>query len=107
MTRSYHYVYYSGGWYDKFLEKAHPNAIRQTIQTDKTYAFPKRSSRFSRRGKMLLSYCPVRPGRCSECEKVVSKKGEPKTGTEKKTMNRRNRYTMIDKDNLYESNIDL
>jgi len=51
MTRSYHYVYYPGGWYNTFLEKAHPNAIKEVIQTDKTYCFPKRSSRFKRRGK--------------------------------------------------------
>ncbi len=57
---------------------------------------------FLRRGKMLLSHCPVRPGRCSECEKVVSKKGEPKTGTERKKMNRCNRYTFIEKDAVYE-----
>ena len=102
MTRSYHYVKYPGGWYGKFLEKAYPNAIKEVIQTDKTYSFPKRSSRFSRRGKQLVSHCPVRPGRCSECEKVVSKKDEPKTGTERKTTNRRNLYTFIDKDTVYE-----
>ena len=106
MTRSYHYVYYPGGWYDKFLEKAHPNAIRQTIQTDKTYAFPKRSRMFKRRGKILVSHCPV-VGQCSECEKLVIKKDEPKPGDEKKTINRRNRYTMIDKEDVYESDIDL
>ena len=29
MTRSYHYIRYPGGWYGKFLEKAHPNAIKE------------------------------------------------------------------------------
>lgn len=101
MTRSYHYVKYPGGWYRKFLEKAYPNAIKEVIQTDKTYSFPKRSSRFNRRGKILVSHCPE-VGQCSECEKVVSKKGEPKTGTERKTTNRRNRYTVIEKDAVYE-----
>jgi hypothetical protein len=96
MTRSYHYVRYPGGWYNTFLEKAHPNAIKEVIQTDKTYCFPKRSSRFNRRGKKLVSHCPVR-GQCSECEEVVTKKGERKPGDEKKTINRCNRYTVIDK----------
>jgi hypothetical protein len=102
MTRSYHYVRYPGGWYDSFLEKAHPNAIRQVIQTDKTNCFPKRSLRLNRRGKMVVSHCPERPGQCSECEKVVMKKGEPKAGDERKTKNRRNRYTMMDNDYIYE-----
>jgi hypothetical protein len=101
MTRSYHYVKYAGGWYGKFLEKAHPNAIKEVIQTDKTYCFPKRSSRFNRRGKQLVSHCPVCE-KCSECEKVVMKKGEPKPGNEKKTINRRNGYTVIDKNAAYE-----
>jgi len=96
MTRSYHYVRYPGGWYNTFLEKAHPNAIKEVIQTDKTYCFPKRSSRFNRRGKKLVSHCPVR-GQCSECEEVVTKKGERKPGDEKKTINRCNRYTVINK----------
>ena len=95
MTRSYHYVRYPGGWYEKFLEKAHPNAIKEVIQTDKTYSFPKRSPRFNRRGKMVVSHCTV-CAKCSECEKSVSKKGEPKAGTERKTTNRCNRYTVID-----------
>lgn len=102
MTRSYHYVRYPGGWYDTFLEKAHPNAIKQVIQTDKTNCFPKRSLKLNRRGKMVVSHCPERPGQCSECEKVVMKKGEPKAGDERKTNNRRNRYTMMDKDDIYE-----
>lgn len=101
MTRSYHYVKYPGGWYGKFLEKAYPNAIKEVIQTDKTYSFPKRSSRFKRRGKQIVSHCPVCE-KCSECEKVVTKKGEPKTGTERKKMNRCNRYTFIEKDAVYE-----
>jgi|LauGreDrversion4_1035100.scaffolds.fasta_scaffold99694_3 hypothetical protein len=101
MTRSYHYVRYPGGWYNTFLEKAHPNAIKEVIQTDKTYCFPKRSSRFNRRGKKLVSHCPVR-GQCSECEEVVTKKGERKPGDEKKTINRCNRYTVIDKDMRYD-----
>ena len=100
MTRSYHYVRYPGGWYGKFLEKAHPNALKE-IQTDKTHCFPKRSP--NPKGKMVVSYCQVRPGKCSECEKVVVKKGEPKPGDERKTKNRRNRYTMIDKDTIYEA----
>ena len=95
MTRSYHYVRYPGGWYGKFLEKAHPNALKE-IQTDKTHCFPKRSP--NPKGKMVVSHCHVRPGKCSECEKVVVKKGEPKAGDERKTKNRRNRYTMIDKE---------
>jgi len=103
MTRSYHYVRYPGGWYNTYLEKAHPNAIKEVIQTDKTYCFPKRSRGFNRRGKILVSHCRVR-GECSECEKIVAKKGEPKPGDEKKTINRRNRYTMIDKDTM--DNID-
>jgi hypothetical protein len=102
MTRSYHYVRYPGGWYDTFLEKAHPNAITQVIQTDKTYCFPKRSIRLNRRGKMVVSHCPVRPGKCTDCEEVVMKKGEPKPGDERKTKNRRNRYTIIDKNDIYE-----
>ena len=101
MTRSYHYVRYPGGWYDTFLEKAHPNAIKQVIQKDKTYCFPKRSRLFERRGKMLVSHCPVCQ-RCSECEKVVMKKGEPKPGDERKTTNRRNRYTMTDNHDIYD-----
>ena len=101
MTRSYHYVRYPGGWYDKFLEKAHPNAIREVIQTDKTYCFPKRSPRFNRRGKIFVSHCPV-VGYCSECEKAVIKKGEPKPGNERKTTNRRNRYTMTDNHDIYD-----
>jgi hypothetical protein len=101
MTRSYHYVYHPGRWYEKFLEKAHPNAIRQTIQTDKTYFFPKRSCRFNRRGKILVSHCPL-VGQSSECEKVVIKKYEPKPGDERKTNKRRNRYTMIEKYDVYE-----
>lgn len=97
MTRSYHYVKYPGGWYRQFLEKAHPNAIKEVIQTDKTYSFPKRSSRFNRRGKTVISHCTVSE-KCSECEKVVNKKGEPKAGTERKTTNRCNRYIVIDDD---------
>jgi hypothetical protein len=97
MTRSYHYVRYPGGWYDTFIEKAHPNAIRQVIQTDKTYYFPKRN--LIRRGKMVVSHCPVR-GECSECEKVVIKKNEPKPGDERKTKNRRNRYTIFNNDGI-------
>jgi hypothetical protein len=109
MTRSYHYVRYPGGWYNTFLEKAHPNAIKEVIQTDKTYCFPKRSSRFKRRGKQLVSHCPVR-AQCSECEEVVTKKGERKPGDEKKTINRCNRYTVIDKYAEYDEtddNLDL
>jgi hypothetical protein len=102
MTRSYHYVRYPGGWYRKFIEKAHPNAIKEVIQTDKTYSFPKRSLRFNRRGKMVVSHCTVCE-KCSECEKVVSKKGEPKAGAERKTTNRCNRHTMIDMDAIYET----
>ena len=105
MTRSYHYVKYPGGWYGKFLEKAHPNAIKEVIQTDKTYCFPKRSLKLKRRGKMVVSHCAVRPGRCSECEEVVRKKGEPKPGNERKTINRRNRYTVVDKDAAYEDTV--
>ena len=101
MTRSHHYVRYPGGWYNTFLEKAHPNAIKEVIQTDKTYCLPKRSPRFNRRGKMVVSHCPVR-GQCSECEEVVRKKGERKLGDEKKTINRRNRYTVFDKDVIYD-----
>jgi len=101
MTRSYHYVRYPGGWYDKFLQKAHPNAIREVIQTDKTYCFPKRSLRLNRRGKMVVSHCPV-TGQCSECEKVVMKKGEPKPGSERKTKNRHNRYTIINNHDICE-----
>jgi hypothetical protein len=101
MTRSYHYVRYPGGWYNTFLEKAHPNAIKEVIQTDKTYCFPKRSRRFNRKGKQLVSHCPVR-GQCSECEKVVVKKGEPKPGGERKTFNRCNRYTAVDNHDMYE-----
>jgi len=99
MTRSFHYVRYPGGWYETFLEKAHPNAIKQVIQTDKTYNFPKRS--MNPRGKIVVSHCPV-VGQCSECEKVVKKKGEPKPGEERKTMNRRNRYTTFDKNIIYD-----
>jgi len=102
MTRSYHYVRFPGGWYHTFLEKAHPNAITQVIQTDKTYCFPKRSLRLNRRGKMVVSQCAEHPGKCTDCEEVVMKKGEPKPGDERKTKNRRNRYTMIDKDLVYE-----
>lgn len=101
MTRSYHYVKYPGGWYNTFLEKAHPNAIKEVIQTDKTYSFPKRSPRFNRRGLQVVSHCTV-CAKCSECEKVVSKKGEPKAGTERKTTNRCNRYTAIDKHTGYD-----
>lgn len=101
MTRSYHYVRYPGGWYDTFLEKAHPNAIREVIQKDKTYCFPKRSLRLKRRGKMVVSHCPV-TGQCSECEKVVMKKGEPKPGAERKTKNRHNRYTVFDNHDICE-----
>lgn len=99
MTRSYHYVYYPGGWYEKFLEKAHPNAIKQVIQKDKTYCFPKRS--INPRGKIVVSHCPVCE-KCYECEKVVNKKGEPKPGDERKTANRRNRYTIFVKDIMYD-----
>ena len=102
MTRSYHYVRYPGGWYGKFLEKAHPNAIKEVIQTDKTYCFPKRSPRFNRRGLQVVSHCTICE-KCSECEKVVSKKGEPKAGTERKTTNRRVRDIMIDMDPIYET----
>ena len=101
MTRSYHYVYYPGGWYEKFLEKAHPNAIKQVIQKDKTYCFPKRSSKFASRGKIVVSHCPYRAS-CSECEKMVNKKGEAKPGDERKTTNRRNRYTIFVKDIMYD-----
>jgi hypothetical protein len=58
---------------------------------------------------MLVSHCPVR-GQCSECEEVVTKKGERKPGDEKKTINRCNRYTLIDKDLIYDEsddNLDL
>ena len=101
MTRSYHYVRFPGGWYDTFLKKAHPNAIKQVIQTDKTYCFPKRSSRFNRRGKILVSHCPIRE-KCSECEKVVTKKGEQKPGDERKTGNRCNRYSIIHANDMYD-----
>lgn len=50
---------------------------------------------------MLVSHCPVR-AQCSECEQVVTKKGEPKPGDERKTINRRNRYTVVDKGAAYE-----
>ncbi len=51
---------------------------------------------------MVVSQCAEHPGKCSDCEEVVMKKGKVKPGDERKTKNRRNRYTMIDKDDTYE-----
>jgi hypothetical protein len=51
---------------------------------------------------MVVSHCTVCE-KCSECEKTVSKNGEPKAGTERKTTNRCNRYTIIDDHDHYDN----
>ncbi len=95
MTRSNHNINYPYGWYEKFLEKTR-SYTRKQMKPNGNYWLPKRS--IYPQGKILVATCPIRPGKCFDtmCQDLLIKRNEPKPGAEKKTMNRRNRFTLVD-----------
>ena len=93
MTRSFHNIRIAYGWYETFVEKTRSHE-KKYREKNGYYSFPKRD--LYPQGKVVVYFCPVRPGKCSDCEELGIKKDTPKPGTERKPMNVRNRKHMVD-----------
>ena len=102
MTRSYHNIRIAYGWYETFVEKTRSHE-KKYREKNGCYSFPKRD--LYPQGKVVIHICPFRAGKCMDsfCEDYAIKKDTPKPGTERKSMNTRNRKQIVDDAmNIYE-----